>query len=136
MNIKNLLKIYGLKLKDFKKYKFYEYKQDLWITTEEVLNFKNFRIHKRGIKIARRFLHGIKPTTAFAQLFGNLSKKNFVFIKDEDLKTFINGGTVKAELTPDYKFVIVKWKSYPIGIGLYKEGKVKSQIPGSRRNVD
>ena len=128
--------MYGLTIKDFKGYKFYEYAQDFWISTEEAFDFQNFRINKRGIKIARRFPHGIKPTTAFAQLFGNIIRKNVVFIKDSDVITFINGGTVKAEGNPSHRFVIVKWKNYSIGVGLYKEGKVKSQIPRARRNVD
>ncbi len=136
MNIDEFLKIYGLKKDDFRDYVIYRFGKDFWMTTKESYDFNKLRVNRKGIRIARQFSRGIKPTTTFVQLFGEKIKKNVVFIKKEDLKEFINGGTVPAQGNPEYRFVVVKCNGFTIGVGLYKEGEVKSQIPRARRIVD
>ncbi|MCS7250276.1 MAG: hypothetical protein N2323_02395 [candidate division WOR-3 bacterium] len=117
----------------FKDYQFYEYKDNIYIMTEEAKNFDCEKIIRKGIRIARIVKNGIKPTTDGIQIFGYYAKKNIIYLNEEDLKKVLLGQDLHLELEIPEGYKILFYKNYPIGIGYFRNKKLKNQIPRSRR---
>ncbi|HSB47126.1 MAG TPA: hypothetical protein VLD37_03865 [Candidatus Bilamarchaeum sp.] len=79
---------------------------------------------------------GFHPTNAMAQNFGHLATKNVLEVDEPKAKEFAVGrGLGGISLGEKEKFVIVRYKGIPVGLGLYSPGekKVKNLVPEKRR---
>ena len=79
---------------------------------------------------------GFHPTNAVVQNFGHLATKNFVEVDEARAKEFAVGrGLGRMELGQGDKFVIVRYKGMPVGLGYYESGKkkIRNDIPEKRR---
>lgn len=119
----------------FKNYALFRYRDGLWVATPEAAQFQGLGVLRRGLRLARVFPHTIKPTTNGMQLFGRYATRNRVELDWDGAQRFIRGEEVllDADLPPG--FVIVFFRGFPLGVGFYKAGRLKSQVPRSRRIV-
>lgn len=132
--LSSLKKRFGIEKDSFKEFSLFNYQNDVWIASKEAGEFDRLRTIRRGIKIARIFTYTTKPTTNGMQIFGREVKKNKIELKEEDALRFCRGEKIKIEERKVEKgFVVVFYKNLPLGVGLYKEGELKSQVPRARR---
>ncbi len=127
-------KRFGIAKNNFKRFSIFTYQNGVWMASREAGDFNRLRIQRRGIKIARVFPHTVKPTTNGMQLLGREVKKNRIELNKEEALRFCKGEKVKLRKRGVEKgFVVVFYKNFPLGVGLYKEGELKSQVPRARR---
>ena len=91
-----------------------------------------------GLLFAR--VHGsVKPSSNIIQLFGSKATKNFLVLDKEQAKQFIQGFDLDVS---DFQgctdgYIIIKYNSFPLGVGLLKTGKIKNMLnKGKRINVE
>ncbi len=128
---------FGISSDHFKNYAFY-IQSDIWITSKEMENFDLKVFKRRGIRFLRVSKKGFKWTTAAMQIFGHLATKNVVILGEEDVQKFIRGlDLVVGDLEGvEEGQVIVKSGSDIIGSAIYRNGRLKNQIPKGRRIIN
>lgn len=79
---------------------------------------------------------GFHPTNAMAQNFGHLATKNVYEATEPKATEFAVGrGLGGMDLGQKEKFIIIKYKGIPVGLGFYSpaEKKIKNLVPEKRR---
>lgn len=110
-----------------------EHEDDVFITTREAYEFDRLKIVRKGIRLARVFAHGIKPTTNAMQVFGRYATRNVVDLDSQQARRFVQGEELRLEAAVEPGFVVVRHDGFAVGVGLYKQGMLKSQVPHSRQ---
>jgi len=110
-----------------------EHEDDVFITTPEAYDFDRLKIVRKGIRLARVFAHGIKPTTNAVQVFGRHATRNVVDLDSQQVHRFVQGEELQLEVPVEPGFLVVRHDGFAVGVGLYKQGVLKSQVPHSRR---
>ncbi len=134
---KYLDEIYGIEPKILTKYLFLKKGEDVWVTTKKsstVLRYSDagVKINSIGFRAIRNsFQTNPKITTNFAQHLGDLITKNIQQIEEMDLEKYIKGYDIQTTQTL-IGYCIVKYKNHIIGVGQYKDGNIKNQIPKGR----
>jgi NOL1/NOP2/fmu family ribosome biogenesis protein len=109
-----------------------EDQETIFVGTPEVMEFDAVRPLRRGIRFCRLFPHSVKPTTFAVQVLGREATRNAVEVDDVAAKELINGGDVRVDAEADDGFVIIKWRGFPVGVGVYRKPVLRSQIPRIR----
>ncbi|MCX7732091.1 MAG: hypothetical protein N2248_02880 [candidate division WOR-3 bacterium] len=104
----------------------------VFIGTPEVIRFNAVKPLRRGLRLCRIFPHSIKPTTFAMQLLGREATANQIEVDEQQAKQLINGGTVEIAADVENGFVLISWRSFIIGVGIYKRPVLKSCIPRFR----
>jgi NOL1/NOP2/fmu family ribosome biogenesis protein len=104
----------------------------VFVGTPEVMEFAAIRPLRRGMRFCRVFPHSIKPTSHAMQLLGRHASRNRVEVGEEQAVTLANGGEIRIEAECEDGFVVVCWRGFVLGTGLYKRPVLKSQIPRFR----
>jgi NOL1/NOP2/fmu family ribosome biogenesis protein len=117
----------------FRNWALVDHVDDVFITTPDVEEFARIRPVRKGIRLARVFRHGIKPTTNAMQVFGRYATRNVVELNADQAGKFIQGESQEITAEVEDDFVIVRHESFTLGVGLYRAGLLKSQVPLSRR---
>jgi NOL1/NOP2/fmu family ribosome biogenesis protein len=110
-----------------------DHEEDVFITTPEAEEFDRIKPVRKGIRLARVFAHGIKPTTNAMQLLGGHATKNAIEVNEEQAAAFVQGEAALLTADAEEGFVIVKHGGFVLGVGVYRRGLLKSQVPLSRR---
>ena len=78
---------------------------------------------------------GFNPTNSLIQNFGELAKKNFIQVNEEEGKQFASGKNLSVDLGIKTKYIIVKYQQHIVGLGHYDASKKKiiNKIPEKRR---
>ena len=78
---------------------------------------------------------GFNPTNSLIQNFGELAKKNFIQVNEEEGKLFASGKNLSVDLGIKTKYIIVKYQQHIVGLGQYDASKKKiiNKIPEKRR---
>jgi NOL1/NOP2/fmu family ribosome biogenesis protein len=133
--LNKLVADFGINPEPFEDLELMKIGDELYIMSKEVAAFKHLGTYRRGIKLAQVFAHSSKFAVGAIQLFGKSATKNTIQLNYAESFMFAQG----QEFAPREKldensegFVIAKYKQFPIGIGNYKEGKLKSSIPRSQ----
>ena len=128
---------FGIKKSAFSGFSFYEGPDKIYIFSSGIpsRDLAGFRIVQTGIVAGRIFgnLERFKPTTNLLQIFGKSAAKNFVDLKENEKENFTRGLDLDGVFGAEEGFVIVKFGEDVLGCGLYSGGKLKNQIPKSRR---
>jgi NOL1/NOP2/fmu family ribosome biogenesis protein len=123
---------FGINAETFDKLETIKTGNEIYIGTNEVAAFKQIKSYRHGIKLAQVFAHSAKFATGAIQLFGKFAQKNILQLSYSESMMFAQGQEFLPRAKPidsGNGFVIVKYKQFPIGIGNYKDGKLKSSIP-------
>ena len=86
-----------------------------------------------GLKAFQRIGKYIKPTTRMIQVFGHYADKAIVDIQEDDIKKMAEGEPVPCDMRMDNGYVILSSKGRMLGLGLFIDGNVRSQI--HRRDI-
>ena len=127
---------FGIENSIFENFCFFEKNKEIWMANEQLCRFDIKNFVRKGVRIFRIFPKGIKITTVGIQLFGKYAKKNVYEIKsEEELKKYLRGeDLIVGELKNiEEGQVIIKYRKDFLGSGIYKNGKIKNQLPKGRR---
>jgi NOL1/NOP2/fmu family ribosome biogenesis protein len=136
-----LIRRFGFPAELFSEWQTVDHDEDVFVATPEVADFDRLKPVRKGIRIARVFAHGVKPTTNAMQVFGRHATRNVVTLTAEQAEAFIHGETIvlpapeTADPAIEDGYVIVRHAGFTLGVGLYKPGLLKSQVPLSRRTT-
>ena len=88
------------------------------------------KISKVGMKAFQRIGAFIKPATRMIQNFGHAATKARFEINEEQLLRLLAGQPIPVEFDFDDGYVILDFRErWILGLGLFVNGKVRSQIP-------
>ena len=110
-----------------------DHEDDVFMTTPEAEAFERIKVVRKGIRLVRVFVHGIKPTTNAMQLFGRYATRNVIDLDIVQAREFMQGTTLELSAPVEEGFVIVRHDGFGLGVGLYRQGILRSQVPLSRR---
>jgi NOL1/NOP2/fmu family ribosome biogenesis protein len=117
----------------FRPYALVDHEDDMFVTTPEVEEFERVKVVRKGIRLVRVFAHGIKPTTNAMQLFGRYATRSVIDLDRRQAREFMQGTTLELNAPVEEGFVIVRHDGFGLGVGLYRQGILRSQVPLSRR---
>lgn len=69
----------------------------------------------------------------FIQMFGNLAKKNIIQLNEREALGFANGEKIRKKILLRKGPVIVSYKNYILGTGMYDGRVLHSKVKGKRR---
>ena len=135
--IKTLKEIYGIDQKFFenKTFLYSDKKQEkLWLCSGDIVDFdlKELKVDSIGILFLRNTRFP-KLTTNAVQLLRHRITKNIIEVNEEEAHNLIRGLDIKKEISPEHTTFVLKHKNDYLGMGMYKDGKIKSLIPKARR---
>ena len=87
------------------------------------------RVARAGLRAFQRIGEFVKPSTRMIQVFGSLATKARVEIDEVQLDALVRGETLHMELEIEDGYVILLFAGHILGLGLFIEGKILSQIP-------
>lgn len=94
-------------------------------------------IEALGITFLRTRQEHWKPTTDAAQRFGRDATQNVVKIGRDEARKFVAGEDQQVNWDGEWGYLIVAHdiagEREPLGVGLYIDGELRSQIPKGRR---
>jgi NOL1/NOP2/fmu family ribosome biogenesis protein len=87
------------------------------------------KIDMVGMRAFQKIRDYVKPTTRMIQTFGHLATKARIDIDDGQLLTLIRRGPLNLELEMNNGYVILMFEGRALGLGLFIDGAIRSQIP-------
>jgi NOL1/NOP2/fmu family ribosome biogenesis protein len=107
------------------------------IMTKEAFDYKE-KNERKGMIAGRKLEMGYKPSTDFLQMFGNLAKKNFVVLNENESLGFAKGENISLDEKRIEKlekwFLIVKnGEGAVLGCGYLRGNTLENNIPKYRR---
>ena len=137
--LKYLRDRFGISKRIFSDYSFIVRGEKIWIAFKDVLekDLEGLNIEAIGLLFGRYFekQKRFKPTTNALQIFGRYATKNIVELNEKEKEMYIRGYDLEKKLNLEEGYVIVKFKNDVLGCGLYREGKIKNQIPKARKII-
>jgi NOL1/NOP2/fmu family ribosome biogenesis protein len=128
-----LTRRFGFPEQMFDRWAAVEHVDDVFIASPEAQEFDRLKVVRKGIRLARVFAHGIKPTTNAMQVFGRYATRNVLDLDSQQAHRFVQGEELQLEAAVESGFVVVRHDGFAVGVGLYKPGVLKSQVPHSRQ---
>ena len=128
-----LTRRFGFPEQMFDRWAAVEHAEDVFVATPEAQEFDRLKVVRKGLRLARIFAHGVKPTTNAMQVFGRYATRNVLDLDFQQAQRFVQGEELQLEAEVEPGFVIVRHDGFAVGVGLYKPGVLKSQVPHSRR---
>ncbi len=76
----------------------------------------------------------VKPTSVMIQTFGKHAKRNVIELDRDEAKEFMEGSDLSVrDASCSEGYVILRYRDYPLGCGLLKDGKIKNMLPKAKR---
>lgn len=127
---------YGISPQTFEGYSFWEKGAGkVWAFFGEMES--PIEIEALGITFLRTRQEHWKPTTDAVQRFGRHAERNVVELSREKARRFVAGEDQQVEWDGDWGYLIaahdIADEREPLGVGLFIDGELRSQIPKGRR---
>ncbi|MFB6074436.1 MAG: hypothetical protein ABEJ89_05445 [Haloarculaceae archaeon] len=127
---------YGVDPAAFEEYTFWERgKGKVWAFRGDLPS--PVAIEALGITFLRTRGEHWKPTTDAVQRFGDHASENVVDLRPEQARRFLAGKDQEIPWDGDWGYLIaahdLAGEREPIGVGLYLNGELRSQVPRGRR---
>jgi len=114
--------------------KIFKISKGIWLLSKEMQDFDIPHSFREGLRIARFYKNEYKLTTNASQILFPHVKKNIYEIKNrEDALKILKGGDIKVDIGEKDGFKILLYDGICLGMGVKRKGRLKSQIPKSRR---
>ena len=97
--------------------------------SDHIRHASSLKVWMTGLKAFQTVGSYIKPTTRLIQLFGRHAVRNNLDISSEDINKMAKGGHISSDMEIDNGYIILVFKGSVIGLGLFIEGRITSQIP-------
>ena len=101
----------------------------LFARTPLIAKTAQLKVWRVGLKAFQGVSRFIKPTTRMIQLFGYTAKKAIIHLTERDLDGLIKGESIRVNEELSNGYVILSFKKQILGLGLFIDGRVISQIP-------
>ena len=106
--------------------------KEAWVSTPEASEI-NGPILRGGIRLARATPGDWKLTAEGAMVIGKTATRCVLDLEEHEALSFMSGQNLSGDFPwPDGQ-VIVRWKGFPVGVGLLRGHIVKNQLRLSRR---
>lgn len=106
--------------------------KEAWLSTQEASEFGG-PILRRGIMLARMTTDGWKLTAEGAMVIGKTATRCVLDLEEHEALEFLSGQNLSGEFPWPEGQVIIRWKGFPVGVGLLRGRIVKNQLRLSRR---
>ncbi|MFH1629481.1 MAG: hypothetical protein ABIE47_12265, partial [Pseudomonadota bacterium] len=123
---------FGIHQVRFAGYLLFETKKNWFLIKSTYLigSASQLKVSKVGLRAFQRVGSFIKPTTRFIQTFGRFATRAKLQIDRAQLQALLGGEKIHVDLPLDNGYVIlVIGDNSVLGLGLYLNGKVCSQLP-------
>ena len=87
------------------------------------------KISSMGMRAFNQVGDFIKPTTRLIQIYGQYATKAGVEVSEEELRRMVEGEGIVVDPGLENGYVILRHKGHPVGLGLFINGTVRSQLP-------
>ncbi|MFC1822011.1 hypothetical protein ACFL9T_04835 [Thermodesulfobacteriota bacterium] len=87
------------------------------------------KVSQVGLRAFQRVSVYIKPATRWVQIFGHLASKSRLDINEQQLARLLTEGFIPSDLQIENGYVILFFNKQPLGMGLFVNGIVRSQLP-------
>lgn len=117
---------------DFDDTLFFRHKQSWWLLKKSpsIPLPGSLKVDMVGMKAFEKVGAFIKPTTRLIQVFGSRATKSVRDLTAEELRTLLAEGVLALPDSPlENGYVILRYESCVLGLGLLVRQRLKSQIP-------
>ena len=97
--------------------------------SDNIRHVSSLKVWMTGLKAFQTVGRYIKPTTRMIQVFGHHAVRNVLDISVEDINKMAQGGHISSDMEIDNGYIILSFKGAVIGLGLFIDGRITSQIP-------
>ncbi|MBN1626264.1 MAG: hypothetical protein JW944_07040 [Deltaproteobacteria bacterium] len=87
------------------------------------------KVWMTGLKAFQDVGRFIKPTTRMIQVFGHYAIRCVLQIYEDDIKKLSEGKHISSDKEMDNGYIILSFRGAILGLGLYIDGMVTSQMP-------
>ncbi len=106
--------------------------KEAWISTPEASEAGG-PVLRRGIRLARMTTGGWKLTAEGAMITGAVATNCVIDMDEREATGFLSGQNIRGDFNwPDGQ-VIIRWKGFPVGVGLLANQVIKNQLRASMR---
>ncbi|MFB6309797.1 MAG: hypothetical protein ABEH64_01310 [Salinirussus sp.] len=109
----------------------------IWAARSDISLESPIAIEALGLFILRTRGEHWKPTLEAVQRFGHHATKNVLHLGAADARAFLAGKDQEVEWDGDWGYLIITHEiaggPEPIGVGLFTQGVLRSQVPKGRR---
>lgn len=132
--LERFCKRFGLSSQVFSDFQlWYKGKERIWLADASCEPISEVFLQTFGLPLLRG---NYKPTTYGLQRFGSKITSNAIALPDfNSVQRFLQGESQPITASVEQGYVHVRYHSYELGCGLYKNGYLRSQIPKSFRNI-
>ena len=122
---------FGISPSVFDEYLLLKRNKSWWFLRQSDLVEKasSLRVCMTGLKAFQMVGRYIKPTTRLIQVFGHLATRSILPISSDDIKKMIDVQYISSDMKIDNGYIILCFRNASLGLGLFIDGKVISQIP-------
>jgi NOL1/NOP2/fmu family ribosome biogenesis protein len=126
-----LEKRFGIPQSLFDDYLLFRKGKNWWLfrRTPLIAKTAQLKVWRVGLKAFQGVGRFIKPTTRMIQLFGHTAKKALIPLTETDLEHLIKGEQIRVKSELSNGYVILSFKKEILGLGLFIDGGVISQMP-------
>ena len=107
----------------------------VWVAAGDALT--PLAVEALGLRLLRTGGRHWKPTTDGVQRFGDAATRNVVAVDREAARRFVRGEDGPVEWDGDWGYLVVATAvagdPAPLGVGLFIDGTLRSQVPKGRR---
>lgn len=98
-------------------------------TSPSLESASRLKVEGVGIRAFQRIGGFVKPSTRMIQTFGHLARRAVVRLNEVQLEKLVKGEPIAVALEVEKGYVILSLGGHILGLGLYMDGKVYSQLP-------
>ena len=122
---------FGISEKVFEGYLLFKRQRSWWLLTDSpfLQSASRLKVVRAGLRAFQQIGKFVKPSTRMIQVFGSLATKARVEIDEVQLETLVRGEPLHIQLEIEDGYVILLFSGHILGLGLFVEGKILSQIP-------
>lgn len=106
--------------------------KEAWISSPETSEAGG-PVLRRGIRLARMTTAGWRLTAEGAMAIGGVATNCVIDLDEREATRFLSGQNIGGDFNLPDGQVIIRWRGFPIGVGLLANRVIKNQLRASRR---
>ena len=122
---------FGIPAAAFDNYLLFKKQKSWWLLrrSSALAAASQLKVTSVGLRAFQRVGAYVKPTTRMIQIFGKWATRARIELDREQLRTLLDGQVVSQEMNMENGYVILCLHGQILGLGLYVNGRMHSQIP-------
>jgi NOL1/NOP2/fmu family ribosome biogenesis protein len=97
--------------------------------SDYITRVSSLKVVMTGLKAFQEVGRYIKPTTRMIQVFGHHAARSVLYVTEDDIDKMAQGSYISSDMEVDNGYIIMSFKGAVIGLGLFIDGRITSQIP-------